>query len=566
MSAFEQMSLFNLKTEMKGVPGASEQISRMKYDQVPATREVAGDSFSGQAISYKWSVSGNKWWIPSKSYLRTRVEISRGDGTQLTVSDNLAPAMGTTACLFQSGEYRLGDKTLSRIADLMPQIDALENRLGKSGAWLDGMGASTNFWSDDFKVRQADVCSDGININNLTSGLGQASLTRVNLGFDAAGGAGNDRNAASYLNATGLITFAQNGGAALPADVRVQFPVGSYLQYTSIQGAVANDARYGKSLLVLAGGSATTIQVAPLSLGADVAVDGRTDFIKVIVPALATNDARKVKSFETIWQPPLSIFKYDGAIPSSKNELLLNPQTKSVYERAVVESLLGSGDKTPGLTAANFKVNIVSMILYVCTVEGPRCDDATFLLDLEQCRCQADVVGNSGFLQKQFDVSPSTVALTVAYQDGRAGTNTQCSASKFKSFNAAITSSTETSINRLFLQYSGVQYPSPDADPTLVNGTDFTAERYVQSQIYGGGFFSDAGPENINKWHNRGSYYHFQTLRDATDRSTRVQVNQAFEVGTDVVNCRVLLFDHSKQVARVQVQSGSVINVQVEDA
>jgi len=53
---------------------------------------------------------------------------------------------------------------------------------------------------------------------------------------------------------------------------------------------------------------------------------------------------------------------------------------------------------------------------------------------------------------------------------------------------------------------------------------------------------------------------------DGTDRSTRVNVHQAFQGGTDTTHLRLLLFSHSKQVARVRVQDGRVVDVQLEDA
>ncbi len=53
---------------------------------------------------------------------------------------------------------------------------------------------------------------------------------------------------------------------------------------------------------------------------------------------------------------------------------------------------------------------------------------------------------------------------------------------------------------------------------------------------------------------------------DGTDRSTRVNVHQGFEDQTATANMRVLLFSHSKQVARVRVQDGRVISVELEDA
>ena len=44
-----------------------------------------------------------------------------------------------------------------------------------------------------------------------------------------------------------------------------------------------------------------------------------------------------------------------------------------------------------------------------------------------------------------------------------------------------------------------------------------------------------------------------------------VQVSQQFRGGTDVTNMRLLLFDHSKQVARIRIQDGAVVQVDLED-
>ena len=79
----------------------------------------------------------------------------------LSQSANIAPAMGLMSNLFQSLEFRINDKTVSRVSDFVPQITALEERLSKSASWLKGVGNSTNFWESDFRLRQVDITSDG---------------------------------------------------------------------------------------------------------------------------------------------------------------------------------------------------------------------------------------------------------------------------------------------------------------------------------------------------------------------------------------------------------------------
>ena len=471
-------SIFDLKTSVEELSSANEGTSRMDYDQHPPTRDITTTNFPNGAIHFRWQTSGQKWWIPSRSYLRVRCRLTKADGTQLDKNDGIAPNMGLCASLFQSAEFRINDKTVSRISDFMPQVDAIETRLSKSRSWLNGVGSAVNFWDDEFKVRQSAVASDGILIRELTDeSLNKPTsepFTRVNLGLDAAGGAGNDRNAAAYTEATGNVVFTANGGAALPADIRPLYPIGSYFEYTSIQGAAATDPRVKKPAKVVAHINATTIQVETGVIGADVAADGRTDFVRVDVQATAAANvdiARKVSEFELIWTPPLSIFKVGHAMPSGKYELVLNPQTASVYQKYAIQALVTGADKIPNTSTiaaptagSNFLFNIVDMYMYCNTVEGPRADDITYLLDLEQTNCQSEQfsANQQSFQQKNFDVSPSTYALTVAYQDARSGSDARNSASIFKVSNAGRTAnSEEQNLERFFINYAGQNLPAP---------------------------------------------------------------------------------------------------------
>ena len=217
-------------------------------------------------------------------------------------------------------------------------------------------------------------------------------------------------------------------------------------------------------------------------------------------------------------------------------------------------------DKVPG---TDYKFEIENMYFYCNTVHGERVDDKTYLLDLEQTVCNSEQFnpGQTAFHQKNMDVSPSTYALTVAYQDTRCGSDTQYSASQFK-----VGTGEELKLTRFFLNYAGQNLPQPDADPSFVPGNDYTTQRYVDTQINSGAMFDTGGAETITEYHDRGSYYYFTFPRDGTDRSTRVSIHNQFANNTDTSNMRVLLFSHSKQVARVQIQDGNVTDCQLEDS
>jgi hypothetical protein len=540
------MSLFDLKTNVDELSSANVGISKKTFEQIPPIRNIAGTAFSDGAINIRFQCNGQKWWVPSSTYLRFRCKLTKppvglNAPLPLQLSDNIAPNMGMCSSLFQSMEFRINDKTVSRVSDNVPQVDALETRLHKSKGWFDSIGKSTNFWQSDFKERQADVAINGV--NQLQS---ESRTSRLQLNYDPA-------TTIAITAATGVLTFA--GGANIP-DATLVYKAGDFIEI-NLGGAIGT-VKYNISGTP----SATTLQlnnevyIAVGAVAAPFNLVRRVDF---------QDEARKASEFELIWQPPLSIFKVNHALPSGKYELYLSPQTQATLQLACIEST-----GAPKIPNVDYVFSIVDLYMYVQTLEGPRADNITYLLDLNQTRCQADKIDAPTFGQKSWDVSPSTHALTVAYQDLRAGTNSLISVSKFKSYNVGINSAEELKLNRLFIQYAGSNLPQPDGDPNFstdaAKNVDQTAQRYIESQINNGAFYDTGGAETITDYHDRGSYYYFTWPRDGTDRSTRVNVHQGFIGTADVVNMRVLLFDHSKQVARVRVQDGNVVDVQLIDA
>jgi hypothetical protein len=545
-------SIFDLKTSVEELSSANQGTSRMEYDQHPPTRDVTTTNFPNGAIHFRWQTSGQKWWLPSRSYIRTRVKLSKADGSQLTTDDDIAPTMGLCSSLFQSAEFRINDKTVSRVSDFMPQVDAIETRLSKSRSHLNGIGKSTNLWSPDYEERQSVVCADSV-----VNPIGVSARTdRLQLGLDAA------TNTIAVAVDTGVLTVAQAGGAALPA--ALPFVAGDEIEIEA--GGNIGTVRYVVSAVL----GATTLQLNNLK-GVAIAAGG---YPITRIRSVSSDTARGVSDFELTWTPPLSIFKVGHAMPSGKYELVLNPQTASIYQKYAIQSV--GGDKVPNVASigsptagSQFLFNVTDMYFYCNTVDGPRADDITYLLDLEQTSCQSEQfsAGQTSFQQKNFDVSPSTYALTVAYQDARAGNDTRRSASIFKVSNVAQTAdSEELKLQRFFINYAGQNLPAPDADPDFTPSLDYTTQRYVESQIYSGAMFDTGGGESLEEWHERGAYYYFSWPRDGTDRSTRVNVNNGFATGTSTDNMRMLLFSHSKQVARIRVQDGRVTQVDLEDA
>jgi hypothetical protein len=556
-------SIFDLKTSINELSSANQGTSRLTYDQIVPTRDVTSGNFPNGSIYFKWTVSGEKWWLPSRTYLRMRCQLTKGDGSPFLVADKVAPSMNLMANLFQNMELRINDKTVSRIPNYVAQIDALEQRLSKSQSQMNGLFASTNFMQADFSERQAQICSDGniLSPNATTKAsspiIGLTDNAAIPLALLAT-------NTVLYATATGVLTFA----TGVVPNVSEIFRAGDQIRFSGTNTGVI--------LTVLNGIDALSIQCIVGASDVDI---GATALNNVNISASRLrngSDERNVQDFELTWTPCLSLFKLQHAMPAGTYTLVLNPFPASVYQLQAIESKNNTNfltsTPTPGTTigglATQVRFNVVDMYMYCNVVDGPRADNLSFLLDLNQTNCQQESIKAISFGQKNYDISPSTYALSVAFQDGRCNNDPRIPASLFKCYDTAFVSDKELALNRMYLSYAGLQRPSPDTDGVYSPGVDRTVQRYVDTMIENGAYFDTGGAESIQEYHKRGSYYYYSWAKDGTDRSTRCSVFSSFSnlMGTGILNANCLLFTHSKQVGKITISDGMVTDVQIEEA
>jgi hypothetical protein len=433
------MSIFDLKTQTSDLHLGNSGVSKSAYEMIAPSRDVSDTSFPNGPISFKYQHSSTKWWIPSKSYIRTRMSITKGDGTQLDNAENIAPAMNLTSNLFQSMEFRIQDKVVSRCSDYVNAIDTLITRQNKSSSWFNSFGASSNFWEPDAVKRKNLITSDG---------------------------------------------------------------TGSHSD-----------------------------------------------------------------SFETIWTPAcLSIFNIEHAIPGGANfELLLNPNNLATYQNLCVDTNATKAPYASATAQGDFKVTIHSMYLYIHTVEAERLENVSYLLDLQSSRLQTDGALSASFSQKMFDISPSTYAITVFYQDSRIATDSAVPANKF-----VFDKTAQNHLNRFYLNYASQSFPSPDYDLSWGGRSDFLNQLYTNTLINNGKYLSNEGVETQAEFLNKGMYITFLCPKDGSDRSTKLTVNAGFEATATVVgalpHARLCVCDSYREVARIVIKDGRCIDVQVEQA
>lgn len=131
-------TIFDIPGNPTQLPQANQGYANGKYQQVSASKGVSGNQFARGAKQFRFDTAGITWFVPSMSYFRLRCSLSQvreDSGVPLPIftHQNIAPSMGLVANLFKSVEIQLNGRTLERIADRLPQVDAFRTRTTNTG-------------------------------------------------------------------------------------------------------------------------------------------------------------------------------------------------------------------------------------------------------------------------------------------------------------------------------------------------------------------------------------------------------------------------------------------------
>lgn len=526
-------SIFDLNTDGTVI---GSTISDFNYEQIAGDRTYNDSNFATGSQYFRWEKDGINWWLPSHSYFRLRFQLGKSADTSLSITDGISPAMGFMSNMYQSGEFLINNKQVNKITDFLPEISALKTRQTKSGPWLNGIGRTINFWNADFTERLDDVTD-----NSTKSGIYYA-IDLLDLGYIAV-------NTTTIAVDTGILTIEDGATAdSLPTGVLL---VGDEIE---IESAVANvgTLRYRISEVIGEAVDTATYQLDNIQTIAKAAETYTIAPVTIYRKKTLESKDRNVLNIEVLWKPPFSIFDIEHALPSGKYSIKLDVASGSTYKTLSIEST-GSATKT----TSDFVLTVDSLYFYVATMSGPRVDNMTYYLDLDDIEVLYDPVTQDATQeQKVFTVNKNTRGLTVAFADKTTRTDTRYTPTKFK-----VQSDKDLNLTQLQISYASQNKPSVREDFEYSDGKDFIQQKYIDSYLNNNLFFDTAGPESFDEWITRGPFYHFDFQKDSTDQSTQAIVRYKFSSGGTSAN--ILLFQHFKTIVKVVIAGGIVRSVNV---
>jgi hypothetical protein len=478
-----------------------------QYRQITCQRAVNGSSFPLGVQDYNFSVGRPYGWIPARSYFRIAMTLSGPLGGAPVSRDGIAFADSVCGNLFNNVYVRAGGQDVSSIVNYVPQAQQIKNRLDKSGAWLNSVGRDSFGCDADFASRQKQTSSG--------FPLGPVGAT------------------VEIVAATGRVTGA-NGALLFTGDSKLDVNdqiVVNGITYTVTTAATADDG----TACIVAG---------DFPGGNDVAAT--TVCYKVDPTKNADGDGRNIVYL--MWQPPVGIWDETKPLGSGDYRIQLNPN--SYYKTACVESLL-AGLASPA--AFNFAVNDIQLFIATVKVDIPVTGVDTLHLMEMQIQSKALSAGTQDSLL-DFTVPPSTKAISIFVQSNKAGNDTKVPPSTFKALDRS-----DENLSSIQITYANSSKPATRWTSELTPTTNYMKQRYNDTQLYSGKFWSEGGTETFAEWLKRGPLYHYSFIRDESDRSTHVQLNSQF--GNLAADCNIMICAHFSRAVEITSSNGFVTSV-----
>ncbi len=505
------------------------------YREILNTRAIQENFSSGQ-INFRWELGENQSFNPSKSFIKFRCKLTKGDGSSLDIEFGCAPNYYVCDNFFQQISQRINGITVSQNNDYVAQCSALKNRMFRSQNRKETILSSTNYAQIYLDDRINEVSKDGLKKNKIE----YQYIPLSELGYESA----VHEYSLSILN--NRLTFVVAAGHALPDNTQI-FKVGDYIRFNNNAG----NKQYERIVVVgantldfVAGTITQNKAVATLDAG-EVAVL-RPRPTESISKSLREND------IELIWKPSLGFWGINTFIPGCGSyDLELTPHTSIELQKYAIESV---ANLEVGDLVTNFKFEIIDMRMYLYVNVGVSIS-AEKVFTYEDIQCSSQNLTTNSLTSKIFSLHENNIGVSIAYQDANVGNDTSLSRSKFK-----IHGNEELLLKRYYIKKGA--YTLPDPIPSTMNNDNIyqISQRYYENFGYSKTTHLSRF-ETLQEFIDTGPYFYYE-FGGSAEKVNNIQIYSQF-VNLSLPFPQLLLFDHYMINLVITSKDGRIRNVSV---
>jgi hypothetical protein len=587
------------------------------YQEVSATTAITPDSFGNSTLDFNFSIGNPNVLYIGKSFFRITATINRGTEVshQPLIRDGLAFSSDPCGSLFSECYFQMGGNDISKINNFHAQSSILKQRLLNSHQYFKSIG-QLPYIKPDMNERILDVSNDLSTQTGITYAENEIYPLYPDNHYFTATIASADQVETldsltfpataryQYESATGVLTLDSNGGANMPINTleindTVRITTGGTVDYKIL--SVLTDTIISQTYIVLA---SVTTDIGPIVIGTaarvrenligvdgvntnfqlsdvgnQISIDGKLYTIQsqylpnriTIFPPLPavlapTNNfyglrRNKVRSTQArnklyfCYKPPVGIFDLEESHMLGAGEYKVRLTPASNWKTSFVQSL-----KNNAVYGTDFNIRIEDVKFYYFADKSSIPDDSYFL-HLNEVLTQAKPYANS----LQFSIPSSSFAISVFIQSNAVFSNTKYSQSLFKT--ALDEDLTLTSIQ---LTYAGItktatSYQSDFTVPAinsvpgamLISNIDLLQQRYAETYSY----LNNSYPESFKDYLKNGAVYHFDFSRDASNKSTEVQLLTTYKNAP--VDAKLFLVAWYRNTVSYTTSNGSIVSTMV---
>jgi hypothetical protein len=496
----------------------------LQLNEVSCSKDVSGNSFSKGLQEYPFSVGRPSAWIPAQSYFRLQLSLRKKTGPAegahtppSYLADRVAFAENVAACLYTNVTFKAGGQDVSSILAYIPQAAQLKTRLNKSLGWQKSVGNGCYMVESSFENRSKKVSSAPYGMSD-PEYLVPHGVTGI--------------TTSSVTAATGVVTF--NDSSLITSGVKA----GDLIVIEKVPYVI--ESVDTALTLTLQGGAA--------AVGGNIAAT--LDFYILS----STQEDEGIHSIFVLWQPPIAIFDHQGALGGGDYKFSMTPNAE--YQNAGIES------KFPiviGTAAGQFQLVVEDVKFYAASAKMVIPEQ---IQTLKMFECQIDSkVARGGAGTYQFQVPPSTMALSVWLQANEAGFDTRYSPTSFRTTNKS-----ERTMSAIQITYGNVSKPNTQWSASFDNNQatpsqlkNLLQQRYYDTYRECDLLSNDGGIETFDDFLSRGMVVHYSFVRDSEDKATNVQIS--LTSGVLPPNSRIFVAAWVNTVAEITTDNGSVVAV-----